>query len=529
MDESGRPIAGAVVSDGHNRVFSAEDGTFYFYTAADSILVQRLGYLPRRVAFRVIAKPIVLKAEPVTLPKVTVTQSARDLLAMPPDRISLPIDPDRHYYSAGEIISSTPSASTGGVRLAGESQGISILGNLSRHTLVLLDGIPLNPDGASYDISLLEAGEIESIELIKNNASVYGGSSAIGGIVSITTKKGAHQSGEKFALSTEAGSFGYAKNTFTFETAWETWKLRLHLANLDTDNDFPYRMPDWWSADSTATRENNAKRQNSISASFSIRVNKARILLRSDLSSFRRGLPGTVNFLEVYRNAFLEGSAGRNQITVDSDFLGCEASTLLWLNLDRTLYDNTRAPLTVYLSKYRQTMRDLGLRGSLGKELTFGSRISFTAGFAGEAGTRHYVNSDLLGAQADLDHYSRFANASLKGGLKLDLDDMIWDSSAAGRYDYGNREENFSWRLESSLRRVGRIETTLGATLGTSFSLPSPYDLYWRGDSQALGNPDLESESSRGWQFWLQNRLEPFSLKAAFHHNEIENLIQWRQ
>ncbi|MFO8145673.1 MAG: TonB-dependent receptor, partial [Candidatus Syntrophosphaera sp.] len=381
----------------------------------------------------------------------------------------------------------------------------------------------------SYDLSLIEAENIESIELVKNNASVYGGSSAIGGIVSITTKRGAFRSGERFSLSTEAGSFGYAKNTFTFETARETWKLRLHLANLDTDNDFPYRMPDWWGADSTAIRENNAKRQNSISASFSTRINQARILLRSDLSTFLRGLPGTVNFLEVYRNASLEGFAGRNQISVDSSFLGCEANAHLWLNLDRTLYDNTRAPLGVYLSKYRQTMRDLGLRGSLGKELPLGSGILFTTGFAGEAGARQYINSDLLGSQAELDHYARFANASLKSGLELDLGDLIWTSSAAGRYDYGDREDNFSWRLESSLRRISRLETSLGATLGTSFSLPSPYDLYWRGDSQAIGNPDLASESSRGWQFWLENRLDPFSLKVAIHHNEIENLIQWRQ
>ncbi|MFO8144587.1 MAG: TonB-dependent receptor, partial [Candidatus Syntrophosphaera sp.] len=318
VDEAGGPISGAVISDGHARAFSAADGTFYFYTSADSVLIQRLGYKPRRVAFSDIGRPVVLKAEPVTLPKVTVTQSAWDLLAAPPDRITLPIDPDRHYYSAGEIISSTPSVRSSDVQLAGESQGVSILGNLSRHTLVLLDGIPLNPDGESYDLSLIEAENIESIELVKNNASVYGGSSAIGGIVSITTKRGAFRSGERFSLSTEAGSFGYAKNTFTFETARETWKLRLHLANLDTDNDFPYRMPDWWSADSTAIRENNTKRQNSISASFSTRINQARILLRSDLSAFLRGLPGTVNFLEVYRNASLEGFAGRNQISVDS-------------------------------------------------------------------------------------------------------------------------------------------------------------------------------------------------------------------
>jgi len=76
---------------------------------------------------------------------------------------------------------------------------------------------------------------------------------------------------------------------------------------------------------------------------------------------------------------------------------------------------------------------------------------------------------------------------------------------------------------------LGYIETTIGGTLGTSFALPSPYDLYWKGDSQALGNPDLKSEHSQGWQIWMSNQWNKLYLKSAFHKNDIENLIQWRQ
>jgi len=145
------------------------------------------------------------------------------------------------------------------VQLPGETQNISILGNLARHSLIILDGVPLNPDGNSYDLSLLDANNIESVEIIKNNVSVYGGSSAIGGMVMITTKKGLKQTGKEFSLNTELGSFGYAQNSLSFTLNQPSNIFRINLSNLSTDNDFRYKVPEWWSPDSTAIRSNNAK------------------------------------------------------------------------------------------------------------------------------------------------------------------------------------------------------------------------------------------------------------------------------
>lgn len=528
-DPEGKPVGGAVISDGLMQVFSGEDGSFYFSTTADSLYIRRLGFQPRAVPRTEMIRPIVLQPQPVTLPKVVVSESAWDFLAAPADRVTLPLDPDRHYYSAGEILSSTPAVRSNDVPLKGESQGVSILGNLARHSLVILDGVPLNPDGESCDLSLIDPANIEKIELIKNNASVYGGGSAIGGIVRITSKKGAQAGGESFSLATELGSFGYAKNSFMFANTLQDWKLRLNVSNLNTDNDFRYKIRNWWSSDSTAVRENNAKRQNSLSASAGTRFGKTNINLQTDYTSFYRQLPGTVNFLDVYKNAFLKGYASRNRISADAQLWDWDAQVLAWGNLDGTLYDNTRAPLAVYLSKYRQSLMNSGLRGSLAREFPLPHDLKYSAAMAAEAGISQYKNSDLLHENQDLDAFSRFANASLKSGLELDRGEFSWTGSAALRYDRNDQENNLSWRLEGSLRHYGRMETTLGGTLGTAFALPSPYDLYWRGDSQAWGNPDLASETSRGWQVWLENRLGAFTLKSTFHRNEIKNLIQWRQ
>lgn len=529
LDTSGQPIAGALITDGLQQVFSADDGSFYFYTAADSLTVQRLGYKPRRVAFRDLDRPVVLQAEVVQLPRIVVTASAWDFVSTPPDRIVLPVDPDRHYYSAGDMLSAAAAAHSNDVRLQGEIQNISLLGNLARHSLILLDGVPLNPDGGSCDLSLLDPANIGSIELIQNNASVYGGGSAIGGVVRITSRKRFQRSGEQVSLSTELGSFGYGRVALGIDFSRPQWQFRCNFSKIDTDNDFRFRYPDWWAADSSAVRENNAKRQNSLSASGSWHHGQLDLTLQSDYSSFMRQLPGTINFAEVYRLAYLEGWANRNHLTLDLPLGNWQHSWLAWLKLDNTLYDNTRAPLPVFVSRNRQKMSGLGLRGNLGREFTLSSTLRLNGGIYAEAGSSRFRNLDLLNPAQNLDHRAPFANAGLRTGLEMDFGLWTANTAAAIRYDHNDDLDNLSWRLEGSLRHFGYMETTLGATLGTSFALPSPYNMWWRGDSQTIGNPDLKSELSRGWQFWLANALGPFRLKAGIHHNEIENLIQWRQ
>ncbi len=532
LDAFGKPLEGALVTDGRQTVFTSEDGSFTMLNTGAWLSVSRVNFLAQRIRredVSVWTPVIMLQDSPITMPTVRVTETAADLFSDPPDRVSLPLDPDRHYYSAGEMLSGSASAHSNDVRLKGEAQSVSLLGNLSRHSLIVLDGVPLNPDGGSFDLSLLDPDNIESIELIKNNASVYGGGSAIGGVVKITSRKRFREGGENVSLSTELGSFGYARNTLVLGFTRPRWDLRFSLSNLDTDNDFRFDYPDWWAADSSAARDNNAKRQHSASASASWRTGKASLSLQSDYSSFHRQLPGTINFLDVYRLAYLEGWANRNRLALDLPLGAWQSSFLSWLNFDSTLYDNTRAPLPVFVSSNRQRMANYGLRGNLGRKLDLAPGLSAHAGIYAEAGANRYRNLNLLVAGQDIDHRSPFANTGMRSGLELDSGLWTANASASLRFDRNGGDDNLTWRVEGSLNHYGFVETMLGATLGTSFALPSPYDLWWRGDSQTIGNPDLKSELSQGWQVWLANELGPVRIKAAYHRNEIQNLIQWRQ
>lgn len=527
-DPGGTPIEGAVISCKGKRVYSLADGSFSLACDTDSLLISRLGYHPK--SFPVSWQgSYVITPETINLPKITVSDSALDLFDASTDLVRVRLDPDRHYYSAADAMVSTSGFSSQDTRLKGETQALSILGNLSRHTLIVLDGVPLNPKGESYDLSRLDADNIEAIEVIKNNASVYGGASAIGGIVFITSRQGSPQMGREFYLNSELGSFGYAKASFSAEISDPKWKLRLKAGKFSADNDFRFDIEPWWSADSTGKRLNNAKRQNSISASLNTRLRNFQLTLQSEYENFYRQLPGTVNFSEVYRHAYLDGFSNRNRATLNTSFLGLDNRNLLWFNQDNTLYDNTRAPLAVYSNKYRQMLSSYGLRSSLGKDIATMADVELNTGISAEAGTDRYQNLDLLEPGNDIKARTLFANGSAKAGFKLSPGSLLIKAAGVVRHDHTEAEDMATWRAEGSFSRYGYFDFTLGGTYGTSFALPSPYDLYWKGDSQAIGNPDLKSETSRGWQIWGEVGIGRLNLKIAGHENTIKDLIQWRQ
>jgi len=460
----------------------------------------------------------------VELPTVRVVETYNSFVNKAADLLSVPIDPDRHYFSATQMLGEASGVSSSDTPLRGEVQSIRLLGNLPRHSLILLDGIPLNPEGESYDLSLLDPQNIEKIEIIKNNASVYGGGAAIGGVVLITSRGGKLAQRPQYRAGIEVGSFGYAEARLSFRGNLGPLGYRLAVSKFNADNDFKYKPREWWGLEGDQIRLNNAKRQNSLSGSLSARVGRALLTLSSDLEEFNRQLPGTVNFSDIYRNAWLQGYANRNRLNLEAPLGPLSSRVQLWYNQDRTLYDNTSAPLPVFMSRYRQGLWNGGLKLGLEK-----SEGLLRAGLGTEAVYTSYLNDNLLTDDSPLRYQEEQAGFFARAGIDKDADILCGSAFLVGRYDITETQKVPSWRGEIELRRQGLFQTSIGGTWGTSFSLPSPYDLYWKGDSQAIGNPDLKSERSQGGQIWANAKAEGFRFRMTVHLNRVTDLIQWRQ
>lgn len=118
----------------------------------------------------------------------------------------------------------------------GGSASVRIRGAASGQTLVLIDGIPVgDPTGTSggYNFAYLDTDNIERIEVLKGPQSTLWGSDAIGGVVSITTKKPTEGlTGSAFG---EYGSFNTLRGGAAISNANETGDFRIAATGLTTD------------------------------------------------------------------------------------------------------------------------------------------------------------------------------------------------------------------------------------------------------------------------------------------------------
>ena len=118
----------------------------------------------------------------------------------------------------------------------GGSASVRIRGASSDQTLVLIDGVPVSDPtgtGGGYNFAYLDTDNIERIEVLKGPQSTLWGSDAIGGVVSITTKRPTEGfSGSVFG---EYGSFNTVRGGAAISNAKDAGDFRIAATGLTTD------------------------------------------------------------------------------------------------------------------------------------------------------------------------------------------------------------------------------------------------------------------------------------------------------
>ena len=118
----------------------------------------------------------------------------------------------------------------------GGQASVRIRGAASEQTLVLIDGIPVNDPtspGGGFNFARLDTENIERIEVLKGPQSTLWGTDAIGGVVSITTKRPDEGlGGSAFA---EYGSFNTIRGGASVGNANDTGDFRLAVVGTSSD------------------------------------------------------------------------------------------------------------------------------------------------------------------------------------------------------------------------------------------------------------------------------------------------------
>jgi len=91
-----------------------------------------------------------------------------------------------------DALASAPGVTVNSNGAFGGQASVRIRGAGSEQTLVLLDGVPLNDPtspGGGFNFARFDPENVDRIEILKGPQSTLWGTDAIGGVVSITTKR----------------------------------------------------------------------------------------------------------------------------------------------------------------------------------------------------------------------------------------------------------------------------------------------------------------------------------------------------
>ena len=100
---------------------------------------------------------------------------------------------ERNATYVSDVLKTVPGVAMGATGGRGAVTSLFLRGAESNHTVVVIDGVKMNPVNDGFDFGGLTLSNIERIEVLQGEQSALWGSDAIGGVVYITTKSGLYK------------------------------------------------------------------------------------------------------------------------------------------------------------------------------------------------------------------------------------------------------------------------------------------------------------------------------------------------
>ena len=135
---------------------------------------------------------------------------------------------------AGDVLQGIPGVDVQRTGSLGGLENIKIRGGKSTHTLVMIDGFPVNsPSSGEFDISALPVNGFERVEIVRGAQSALYGSNAMGGVVNFIPRKG--EEGRQYGAGLSGGSFGTLQWSGFGQGPGREGNLHLGVSGLKSD------------------------------------------------------------------------------------------------------------------------------------------------------------------------------------------------------------------------------------------------------------------------------------------------------
>lgn len=458
------------------------------------------------------------QSETVVLPQVSVSATG---IATPLDQIGSSVtvftaaDIERtQRRTVPDLLNMVPGVQVVQNGSPGTQTSVFMRGSNSNHVKVLIDGVdvgdPSNPNGA-VDFGFLTTADIERIEVLRGPQSGLYGSNAIGGVISITTKKGSGPA--KATGYLEAGSFKTFNQAVGVSGSHQRFNYSFNASHVHagaTPVTPGYMVPTGGSAmDNYYDNQTYSSRlgydlTDQVSINAYGRYTDAYLRYTNDDPA---PFPGkTYGSQSTARSKIFSGRIESVVKLFDDRFVNTFGANIA--NTDRTNQDPGLAQ-----SDFEGRRNQVDWRGKL--TLMPGHILLAGIERQNERATTSTVNASTGNTGGFVEMQSEFFNSFyLVANVRRDSHDAFGDHT--------------TWRVAPTYI-VPWTRTKLKASYGTGFKAPSLYQLYGTGSFGFTGNPNLQPETSRGYEWGFEQPLpdDRFRVGLTFWHNTIDNLIDY--
>ena len=405
-----------------------------------------------------------------------------------------------------DAIATAPGVTVNQNGAFGGNASVRIRGASNDQTLVLIDGVPVNDPtgtGGGYNFAYLDTDTIERIEVLKGPQSTLWGSDAIGGVVSITTKRPTEGlSGTVFG---EYGSFNTLRGGASISNANEIGDFRLAATGLTTDGISKADEANGNSEDDGYDSQTvSAKGGLNLPASVRLETSLMWSDAESEYDSYAFGAQGSVaDGDEVTNSETLSGN-----ITLKAPLFDGRLENLVQIGYADIERENTSNGVQSYFTE--------GDRVLFRYQGTFAINDTNTLAFGTEreetSANEQESSIDSLFALYEFKPVDSF---TLTGGIRVD-DHETFGSETTGRVAA-------AWTATDQL--------TFKASWGQGFKAPSIFQSTYICTFCGLTAPNtnLKAETSEAYDIGVQwqSADERIVLGATLFDQETENMIDF--